>query len=81
MIELMVFTKKGCGPCNMLKPTLAKLPIAVKLIDALEDMDFTRAHGVTAAPTLIWLKDGLEVRRDSGALRLQQLLDIINSIE
>ncbi len=77
---LVAYTIAGCGHCNALKPTWRALAEAeagnatVAAVDCDEHKD-TLCSSVTSFPTLVWRRDGGEVRpyhgqRDLASLRL-----------
>ena len=65
-MQIMLFTSPTCGPCKMLKPTLAKLQSIYKFhMTVYEASPFTQAkfieHSVRTVPTVICIKqDGSE---------------------
>jgi thioredoxin 1 len=69
---LMDFTATWCGPCRMQKPILEELEkkyrdkVEFKVVDVDENQKLASEYGIHAVPTLIILKDGVEVKRFMG---------------
>lgn len=78
------FFSTTCGPCKMLSFVLNDVEKAlgdkVKIlkVDFDKNKDLTAKYGVKGYPTLIFMKDGTEVKRMQG---LQQKPAIIKAIE
>jgi len=80
------FWAPWCGPCKMLGPivdTLAeenkeKLDVAKVNVD--ENQSIAAKYGVRGIPTLIFFKDGQEVKRIVGAQGKPQLQKVIDEI-
>ena len=78
------FFSTTCGPCKMLSFVLNDVEKAlgdkVKIlkVDFDKNKDLTEKYEVKGYPTLIFLKDGVEVKRMTG---LQQKPAIIKAIE
>lgn len=81
---LLDFYSKTCGPCKMLafllKDIDGQLKDRVKIIkiDFEENKDLIEEYKVEGYPTLVMLKDGVEVSRKSG---LQQKPVIVRMME
>lgn len=61
-----------CGPCKALSPKLDKMESEYKNVVFLKvDVDevpaFADNHGVSAMPTILFMKDGWELERVAGA--------------
>lgn len=82
---LIDFFATWCGPCKAIHPVLEKLKkeVGERLhvlkvdIDKSANRVFTEQHQVLAVPTLVLYKDGMIVWRQSGALSLSQLEEIV----
>ena len=83
MIEIMYFTKSGCGPCNLLKPVMEKLKdtMTITRIDVEESPELVREFGITGAPTLLYLRVGAVVHRQVGFKGREQILATISSLQ
>ncbi len=72
---LMDFSATWCGPCRMQKPILEELEkkygdkVEFKVVDVDENPQLASQYEINAVPTLIILKDGVEVKRFIGSYR------------
>jgi thioredoxin 1 len=71
MLEVKKFYGLWCGPCRVLTPIINELKeqfINVKFrdIDIDEDPEEVSKYGVRSVPTVILIKDGVEVERVVG---------------
>ena len=79
-IEVLKFSATWCGPCRVLAQTLKDVE-GITNIDIDKDQETPRKYGIRSVPTMVFLKDGVEVHRQSGNMPLQmyqQILDEIN---
>lgn len=62
---LVDFFAEWCGPCKALKPTLNELAkdYPVFSIDVEQNDEATITYNIRSMPTLIYFKDGKEVKR------------------
>jgi thioredoxin 1 len=69
---LIDFSATWCGPCRMQKPILEELEkkykdkVEFKVVDVDENQQLASKYGIHAVPTLIILKDEVEVKRFMG---------------
>ena len=81
MINILYFSTKTCGPCQMFKPVVQQASVEtgtnVNYIDAQDNQAMAQAYSVTSVPTLIFLKNGQVVDRTTGAMPKQLLLNKI----
>jgi thioredoxin 1 len=80
-IEVLKFSATWCGPCRVLSETLKEVE-GITNIDIEKDQETSRKYGIRSVPTLVFLKDGVEVHRQSGNMPLKmynQILDEINN--
>lgn len=78
-IEVLKFSATWCGPCKVLAYTLKDV-VGITNIDIEKDMETAMKYNVRSVPTLVFLKNGKEVHRLSGAMPLQQYIDVITEI-
>ena len=79
-IEVLKFSATWCGPCRVLAQTLKDVE-GITNIDIDKDQETPRKYGIRSVPTMVFLKDGKEVHRQSGNMPLtmyNQILDEIN---
>lgn len=83
-VVLVDFFSTTCGPCKMLSFVLNDVEkvlgdkVTILKIDFDKNKDLTEKYTVKGYPTLIVLKDGVEVKRMQG---LQQKPAIIKALE
>jgi thioredoxin len=70
-ITVLDFTAAWCGPCRTIKPVLAALAdeykVRVVMIDCDAEPILAEQFGVRSMPTVVLLRDGVEVGRAVGA--------------
>jgi thioredoxin 1 len=79
-IEILKFSATWCGPCRVLANTLKDVE-GITNIDIDKDRETPVKYGIRSVPTMVFLKDGKEVHRQSGNMPLsmyKQILDEIN---
>jgi len=81
-IYLIDFYADWCGPCKMLAPILEQIDF-VEVIKINVDIhsEIARKYGVMSIPTLIFTKDGHEVKKEIGFRNLNDIKDIYESIK
>lgn len=83
-LVLADFFSSTCGPCKMLSFVLADVDkicgdkVTILKVDFDKNKELVEEYGVAGYPTLILMKDGVELKRMSG---LQQKPAIIKMIE
>lgn len=82
MLKLLKFSTTGCRPCFLMKPVVSEAVAETGIelysynIDEHES-EFTK-YNIRAAPTLIFLKNDVEILRKVGIVQKQTLIDLIN---
>jgi len=79
-VEVLKFSASWCGPCRVLAQTLKDVG-GITNIDIDKDHETPAKYGIRSVPTMVFLKDGVEVHRQSGNMPLSmynQILDEIN---
>jgi thioredoxin-like negative regulator of GroEL len=68
MLEYLYFSAKWCAPCRVLAPTMLEVSktIPVKKSDIDENPQLASQWGIKSVPTVLALKDGVEIRRIIG---------------
>lgn len=77
---LLKASASWCQPCKNLQNVIDSTELNVdeiQMIDIDENPDFAYEYGIRGIPTLILYEDGSEVRRTSGALTKEQLIQFI----
>ena len=79
---LVDFYADWCGPCKMLAPILEQVDfVEVIKVNVDEHPDLARRYGVMSIPTIIFMKDGQELRKEIGFRNLNDIKDIYESLK
>ena len=83
-MEILDFYADWCGPCQMMKPTIAELEklhpeINVTAVNVDEEQELAEKYGVSGIPCLVVLKDGEEVNRAVGVQSLKKLEKLVEA--
>jgi thioredoxin 1 len=78
-VEVLKFSATWCGPCRVLAQTLKDVE-GITNIDIDKDQETPKKYGIRSVPTMVFLKDGVEVHRQSGNMPLQMYQQILNEI-
>ena len=80
-ITIVDFYTSWCGQCKKVKPIIQELTKDYKVlfIDAEEDKDSVEKYQIGSLPTILILKDDVEVGRLIGLFSKKMLLDKIES--
>jgi thioredoxin 1 len=82
---LVDFWASWCGPCRMLAPTIDAVAsemeeqISVFKVNVDENPALAKAYKIQSIPALLLFQDGKEVRRVTGNISKQQVLDFIKN--
>lgn len=79
-IEVLKFSATWCGPCRMLTQILEGVE-GITNIDIDKDQETARKYGIRSVPALVFLKDGVEVHRQVGAIPLDKYNQILDDIK
>jgi len=78
-LVVVSFWAEWCSPCHAMRPELerfaaeAPLDVAVCAVEITEFPLTTEHFGVNSVPSMVILRDGVEVHRSSGAKRRSQI--------
>lgn len=78
-LTLVDFYATWCGPCKTMHPVLEQLKanlgdkIRIIKLDVDKNEEIANAFHIQSVPTLMLFKDGEELWRQSGAMRLNEL--------
>lgn len=83
MVEVKKFGASWCGPCRALAPILSEVKSQYNNVSFVEhdvDDDFEEAtkFGIRSVPTVVVLKDGVEVDRIVGLSSKLKYTNLIN---
>ena len=82
---LVDFFADWCGPCKMMSPILKEVKdalgesVSIIKINVDNNQQIAAQYQVRGVPTLILFKEGNQLWRQSGVLRKEELIQIINS--
>ena len=84
-LTLVDFFATWCGPCKMMHPVLEQLKenfgdsIRILKIDVDKAQELAMSYRIQSVPTLMLFREGQQLWRQSGAMPLAELTNIINS--
>jgi thioredoxin 1 len=85
MSHVLYFTADWCNPCKKVKPIVEEMNkdsiTKFQMIDVDLEMELTKKFEIRSVPTFILIKDGVEVKRITGAQTRQQLESFIDLVE
>ena len=80
---ILDFWATWCGPCRMFAPPLAEIAeeyegkLKVGKVNVDEQMDLAVQFGITAIPTLIAFKGGVQVNQAMGVMPKDEILNLV----
>ena len=83
MVTVKKFSAAWCGPCRALAPVINEIKgnfsnVKFEEYDIDEYSDITEEYGVRSVPTVIIVKDGIEVNRFTGLSSKMAYVNAIN---
>lgn len=86
-ITLVDFFATWCGPCKAMHPVLEQLKkdlgdsICILKIDVDKNESLSETYRIQSVPTLMLFKEGKQLWRQSGAMRMQELKNLIEKYQ
>ena len=86
MLQAIRFHASWCGPCRVLDPIWKNMADQVKDVDFVSididsDPDTTARHKIMAVPTIVFVKDGVEVGRIVGLPEEKDIQEAIDKLK
>lgn len=84
-VTVVDFFATWCGPCKMISPIIEKLAnditnVKFVKVDVDKHDELARVYGIMSIPTLIFFKDGKEVKRHVGFINEDKIKEIIDEV-
>lgn len=89
MLVITDYWAPWCGPCKVMMPALSELSdkfnvpnsgVEIRKVNVDEELETASKLRIKSIPTLIFVKDGQEVRRVTGLRTKAQVIDEIETI-
>jgi len=81
---VLYFTAQWCMPCKNFLPVLQQVEqecnLDIKKIDVDENSNVTKLFNIRNVPTLIFIKDGVEINRKLGSMKKTDLIESLKCI-
>lgn len=87
MLKIMKFYADWCQPCRMMSPIVENVVSSMSDTVELENIDIdvrgdeASRMGVSAVPTLVFVKDGVVAGALVGMHKEQAIVDLINKLK
>ena len=83
-LAMVDFWADWCGPCKMLSPVVESIgsqyegKVLVGKVNVDEEPELARRFGVMSIPTVVFLKNGVEVERKVGVMPPQSFTAVLD---
>ena len=84
-LAMVDFWATWCGPCKLMSPIVEKLAAlydgkaVIGKVETDSEMELAQKYGISAIPTLIFFKNGVELERKVGVVPEAALRDILDA--
>ena len=83
MLEVKRFSAVWCGPCRALAPVMEGIKagysdVVFETIDVDNDHEQASKYGIRSVPTVVIVKDGVEINRFTGMSSKMAYVNAIN---
>jgi thioredoxin 1 len=84
-LKAVKFWANWCGPCKQMNPSIEKLEkefpnVEFLSVDIDDKTDIAQRFKVMSLPTLVFLREGIEVKRVNGTALLAPLRKIVKDL-
>ena len=85
-LVLLDFWQASCAPCRALEPWLEQVArrhhgaFTGYRIDVDTDTVTPGRYGVLSIPTLVWLRDGVEITHQDGLIRAEDIEQVLTTL-
>ncbi len=80
MKQVLYFSSPSCGPCRSFKPVMESLQseMSISFIDTESSPQTAQQYNVRSIPTVIVLKNGMEIGRAVGSKTKEEIRSLYN---
>ena len=80
MKQILYFSAEWCGPCKAFKPLMESMQneLPIQFVDVDKSPQTSAQYNIRSVPTVVILKDGMEVGRAVGAKSKEEIRVLYN---